>query len=203
MLPKVALLCAAACAASISAAASAQPQTPRPAGVIAAPAATPAAVDPATLPMPDLAFTPTPDIEGNYGKYHFFHREGADFASAYADILECDGYSRGFTQIAGGGVEAPYPYAGTLAGAVGGAIMSGVIDAIAGSAERRRLRRVNMRTCMQFKGYRLYGLPERLWDQFNFTEGLNAVEPARRARMLQLQARVASGPTPTVGEITQ
>ena len=86
---------------------------------------------------------------------------------------------------------------------IGGAIADSIVDAISGSAERRRLRRVNMRTCMQFKGYRLYGLPERLWDQFNFTEGLNVVDAPRRARMLLVQARVASGPTPSVGEITQ
>ncbi|HEX8194336.1 MAG TPA: hypothetical protein VF552_15695 [Allosphingosinicella sp.] len=209
MLPKVALLCAAACAALVSAAAGAEPpRTPRPGGVIAAPAGTPARVDPASIPMPELAFQPTPEIASNYGKYHFFHRAGTDFDAAYADILECDGYSRGFTNSPStGDARVPAPYAGTLAGGIGGvlgaSIASGIADAIWGSSERRRLRRVNMRTCMEFKGYRAYGLPERLWDQFNFTEGMTAVDAPRRARLLQIQARVASGPTPTVGELAQ
>jgi hypothetical protein len=198
MLSKVALSCAAACAALVSGTASAQKRTPPPGGTIAAPAATPVRVDPASIEMPELAFEPTPEIEGNYGKYHYFHRTGTDFDTAYADILECDGYSRGFTHF-NGPVGATNPYGGGIAGA----LADSMIDAIAGSAERRRLRRVNMRTCMQFKGYRVYGLPERLWDRFNFTEGLNAVDAPRRARMLLVQARVASGPTPTVGEITQ
>jgi hypothetical protein len=205
---KVALSCAAALAASTSGAASAQPHSPPPAGTIIAPAATPETVDPATIPMPDLAFEQTPQILGGYGKYHYFHREGTDFATAYADILECDGYSRGFTHSPGtSNAAVPYPHAGTLAGGIGGAIGAGLaagfVDAIWGSSERRRLRRVNMRTCMTFKGYRTYGLPERLWDQFNFTEGMTAVDAPRRARLLQIQARVASGPTPTVGEIVQ
>jgi hypothetical protein len=200
-------LCGIGLVAALSGAAAAQ-RSPPPAGVISAPAATVAAPDPATIPLPDLTFEPTPEIEENYGKYHFFHREGADYATAYADILECDGYSRGFTNTAGGGDAAvPYPYAGTVAGAlggaIGGAIGNSIADAIWGSQERRRLRRVNMRTCMAFKGYRAYGLPERLWDEFNFTEGRTTVEPGRRARMLQVQARVASGPRPQVGEISQ
>lgn len=176
--------------------------------MIEAPAATTLAIDPTTITLPDLAFQATPEIARDFEKYHYFHRAGTDFQTAYADILECDGYSRGFTYNAGtyqGPV--PYPYAGTLAGGIGGAlgatIGNGIADAIWGSAERRRLRRVNMRTCMEFKGYHVYGLPERLWDQFNFTEGLTAVDPARRARMLQIQARVASGPTPQTGELSQ
>ena len=195
-------LCGIGLAAALPGAADAQRRSPPPAGIVALPDAASLAIDPETIPLPDLRFEPTPEIERNYGSNFYFHREDADFTSAYADILECDGYSRGFTYNAGTG-DVPYPHAGTLAGGIGGMVGNALVDAIWGSAERRRLRRTNMRTCMTFKGYRTYGLPGRLWEQFNFEEGLRRVEPARRARLLQIQARVASGPRPLVGEIAQ
>ena len=58
-------------------------------------------------------------------------------------------------------------------------------------------------SCMRFKDYRVYGLPETLWERFNFEEGNRRVPEAERQRLLQLQARVASGPAPAVGEVTQ
>jgi hypothetical protein len=164
-----------------------------------APAAT-AAIDPASLPMPEIAFQPTPDDAGDFDKYFIFHRDDTDFATAYADLQECDGYARGFSYRNYGG-PVPYPYAGTLGGAIGGAIGSAVADAVFGSAERRRLRRVNMRACMQFKDYRRFGLRKSLWERFNFEEGNAHIEEDRRQHLLQLQARVASGPRPLVGEV--
>jgi hypothetical protein len=167
-----------------------------------APEAAPPAIDPSTIEMPNLAFTPTPEIVADYDKYYVFNRAGADFAAANADLQECDAYARGLAfHMAGGTV--PYPYAGTMAGAIGGAIGSAVADAIFGSAERRKQRRMNMRTCMTYKGYRTFGLPKSIWETFNFEEGLSRVDEQRRQRLLQIQARVASGPMPTVGEIVE
>jgi hypothetical protein len=160
------------------------------------------AIDPASIPMPDLSFQPTPEDISNYDKYFYFHRADTDFASAYADLQECDGYARGLAFRAGGG-PVPYPYAGTLGGAIGGAIGSAMADAIFGSAERRKQRRMNMRTCMTYKGYQTFGLRKSLWEEFNFEEGLNAVDEPRRQRLLRIQARVASGPRPQVGEMVE
>lgn len=159
------------------------------------------AVDPAAVAAPALAFHPDEEAANSFDKYFFFHREETDFATAYADILECDGYARGFGYHAGGAV--PAYYAGTLGGALGGAIGSALADAIHGSAERRRMRRANMSTCMGFKEYKAYGLPKELWVQFNFEEGLNRVDEGRRLRLLQAQAKAASGPKPLHGEIAQ
>jgi hypothetical protein len=86
-MPRAGISLLAACAAG---AAVAQPAPP------AATKAT-AAVDPASVPMPKLAFTPDAEIERNYFKYFFFHRDGTDFATAYADLQECDGYARGLS----------------------------------------------------------------------------------------------------------
>jgi hypothetical protein len=167
------------------------------------PAAAPAGplvIDPETIPMPNLAFTPTPEIEGNYDKYYVFNRADTDFATAYADLQECDGYARGLSHRNYGGA-VPYPYAGTIGGVIGGAIGSAMADAIYGSAERRRQRRINMQACMGFKEYRVFGLPKSLWQEFNFEEGNRRVPEERRQQLLQIQARVASGPAPAVGEV--
>jgi len=168
---------------------------------LAAPPPSPA-VDPASVEMPVLAFTPDAEAEKNYDKYFYFHREGTDFATALSDIRECDGYARGLSYNAGG--VTPYmPYGGMLGGAIGGAIGSAMADAIFGSAERRKQRRMNLRTCMGFKEYKTYGLPKELWTKFNFEEGLTAVDEERRQTLLAMQAKVASGPKPTAGEIAQ
>ncbi len=160
--------------------------------------------------MPVLAFQPTEEDVSNFDKYFFFHREGADFATAYADLQECDGYARGLSFRTDPGPNpflnpglVPQTLAGAAGGVIGGMIGNALADAIYGSAERRRQRRINMRTCMGFKGYRTYGLSKSLWEEFNFEEGNATVEEARRQRLLQMQARAASGPAPTVGEITE
>lgn len=156
--------------------------------------------DPAAIPLPDLHFTPTPNAIDNFDKYFFFNRADTDFATAYADLRECDGYARGLSYRTGP-TTVPYPYAGTIGGIIGGVIGDAMSDAIYGSAERRRLRRTNMRICMGFKGYTAFGLPKEIWEQFNFEEGNAHIEEGQRQRYLQMQARAASGPRPTIGEL--
>ncbi|WP_186728724.1 hypothetical protein [Sphingomonas panacisoli] len=150
--------------------------------------------DAASVKMPKLDYKSDGTEAGDFDKYYTFRRADTDFATAYADIAECDGYARGLQS----GVtyqQVPYPYAATLAGAVGGAIGNAMAVAIFGSAEKRRARRVNMRTCMNFKGYARYGLPKSLWDDFNFEEGLGSVNEEKRHRYLMQQALVASSGT--------
>ena len=151
-------------------------------------------VDPATIAMPNLAFTPTPEIEGNYDKYFIFNRAGTHFDTAYADLRECDGFARGLSH-------GPQAGGNSHLGALGGALADAGSDMIYGSAERRKQRRQNMLTCMLFKEYRVFGLPKEIWETFNFEEGNRRVPEGERQRMLQIQARVASGLAPTVGEI--
>ena len=162
-------------------------------------------VDPSTIPLPDLAFTPTARDASNYDKYYYFHRAETEFATAYADLQECDGYARGLPRNeVYPNAPVPYPYAGTMAGAIGGVIGNAIVGAIISaeaSAERRRLRRSIMRTCMGYKGYQAYGLRKSLWETFNFEEGGREFPEDERQRLLRIQARVASGPVPTVGEI--
>jgi len=150
--------------------------------------------DPAKVTMPALAFKDDGTMAADFDKYYAFRRADTDFRTAYADIAECDGYARGL-QSGVGYVQTPYPYAGTMAGAVGGALGSVMASMIFGSGEKRRMRRVNMRTCMNFKGYDRYGLSKDVWDAFNFEEGLSGVSEDKRQVYLKQQALVASSGT--------
>jgi hypothetical protein len=148
------------------------------------------------LTMPVLAFTPTVEDPANYDKYYYFHRKDTDFATAYADVSECDGYARGIVSTYRY-QDAPYPYAGTMAGVAGGMIANAMMAAIFVPGEKRRMRRVNMRQCMGYKGYARYGLSKDKWEAFNFEEGTGAEKEDSRIRALKLQALVASAATPT------
>ena len=173
-----------------------------------APLPPPPNIDPATIEVPDLGFTPTEDIERGYDKYFYFHREGTDFQTAYADIRECDQYARGMMASAGNDAAtqammnqmvAQYGFAGAAGGALG-AVMA---DAIFGSAERRKMRRTNLKRCMGFKEYKTYGLPKDAWSKFNFEEGLSPPSGEERETKLRMQAKIATGPTPNAEEIVQ
>ena len=107
---------------------------------------------------------------------------------------ECDGYARGLSHRDPGGTNAHL-------GIIGGALADIGSDLIYGSAERRRQRRQNMLSCMRFKDYRVFGLPKEIWETFNFEEGNRRVPEGERQRMLRIQARVASGAQPAIGEV--
>lgn len=164
-------------------------------------------IDEAKIKVPDLVFVETDKIVSDYGKYFYFHRAGVDFATAYADIRECDAYARGpyqssdLSSSSTAYADTPYPYTGTMVGAAGGAIGNMMVMSVEVARrteiERSRLRRVNMRTCMGFKGYLRYGLTGGLWGKFNFDA--NAARSMPRSRQLeyfQKQAKIASGPQP-------
>ncbi len=159
----------------------------------------PIEVDPSKVETPALAFAETEDDRRGYDKYFYFSRPGASFADAYQDVRECDALARGVSFHTG--TQVPYPYAGTMAGALGGAVGSLMVDAIFGSAERRRLRRVNLRTCMGFKGYTRHGLNKDLWQRFNFEEGNRTVPDEERQKFLQMQAKAATAGRPSSQEL--
>ena len=155
----------------------------------------PFAVDPATITVPSLTFTSTPELEADFDKYYYFNRADTDFRTALGDLLDCDGLARGLSS-GRGWVDTPYPYANSMAGAAGGIIGNLLVSAIFGSAEIRRLRRVNMRNCMFYKGYQRFGLDKQIWEEFNFEEGLDGVTEEARIGYLRQQAFIASGPRP-------
>ena len=159
-------------------------------------------IDPTTITVPDLAFTPTPNDIENYEKYFYFHRADTDFRTAMADIMTCDKFATGLDSGFRGVDTSPAlynPAISPIAGAAGGLLGNLIASAIVGSAEVRKMRRENMRTCMFYLGYDRYGLAKSIWEQFNFEEGLSRENPVDRLRALRQQARVASAITP-VGE---
>jgi hypothetical protein len=199
----VVFISTAPCAAQEQPAASVQPvaESGAPSSGAAQPAS--AIPSPEGLTMPKLDFAPTPEIEKDFDKYFYFHRADTSFAEAYIDIHECDALASGSSIYLGGnaamaGATAQY---GVLPGAIGSAIGSAIADAIFGSAARREQRRVNLRNCMGFKGYKRYGLSRDLWTEFNFEEGMGRKKEDRRNDALALQALVASGPAPTTKEL--
>jgi hypothetical protein len=160
--------------------------------------------DPATLTMPKLGYEATPQVEDDFDKYFYFHRDGTSFAEAYGDIRECDALASGASIYLGGssaamaGAMAQY---GVLAAGIGSAVGSVLADAIFGSAARRQQRRTNLRNCMGFKGYQRYGTSGDNWKEFNFEEGHGRKKEGERDDALELQALVASGPKPAAKEL--
>ena len=175
-----------------------------------APFATPPAVDPAAVAPVDVRFTPTAEDQEGFEKYFFFHRDNTDFATAYADLNECDSYARAVgpsskyepTNSVVWAMQqqmiAQYGMAGAAGGAIGG-IIGGIIAAEMAAAEQRKMRRKTMRTCMGFKEYQAYGLSKPLWQTFNSDS--TSLKEELRVQYLQMQAKIASGPKPSVGQI--
>lgn len=155
--------------------------------------------------LPDLAFAETPADVETYDKYFYFHRDDTDFDTAFNDISECDALASGISYYGGGDPAMANYYVAQygLAGAAGGVIGSAIADAIFGSAERRRVRRINMRNCMGFKGYARFGMERERWQTFNFEEGFGRVDDEKRTSYLMKQARVASGPKPVTEVLPQ
>lgn len=177
-------------------------------GVSAAQAQTasnpPDAPDPATIAMPALAFTPTAEDDGAYDKFFYFHRDATSFAEAWADIRECDALSSGANIYLSSGPAMNPAFVqqyGALGAGVGGAIGAALADALVGSAMRRAQYRINMRTCMSFKGYKRYALNRALWEQFNFAEGNGRKHESVRNAALAQQALVAAQATPASKEL--
>ena len=133
-------------------------------------------IDVAAIQVPSLDGKAEPGEGDDYDKYYYFHRNETGFKEALADLRDCDGLARGLSRPYSNYTPVPYPYQGTMAGAIGGAIGNMLAVAIFGSAQVRALRRVNMRRCMSFKGYQRYGLAKDIWKEFNFEESFTTIE---------------------------
>ena len=151
------------------------------------------------IEMPELTFDAASVKAKDYEKYFYFHRPDTSFDQAYADVTECDSLGSGINYYMRADDWAIQNQAAQYgaAGLVGGMIGSMLADAIFGSAERRKKKRINVRNCMYYKGYDRYGLEKSLWKEFHFEEGLSRENAEDREAALKQQARVASGPAPT------
>jgi hypothetical protein len=156
--------------------------------------------DPAAVQMPDLGSNPSPGAGGSSEKYYFFHRSDTRFASAFADLRECDDFARGVVTLptpAGSPYgDALYPKADASGGAMANASFGNASASVLGDAllseDARNARRTDIRRCMHYKGYRRFGIEKTLWQKFNFEEGNTSIGEADRQRLLAQQAKVAS-----------
>ncbi|BDI60400.1 hypothetical protein [Qipengyuania nanhaisediminis] len=154
----------------------------------------------AAIPVPETSFDYASVNPKDYEKYFYFHRPETSFDEAYADILECDSLGSGINIYMGAdssSIASAMTQYGVAAGAIGGLVGSVLADAIFGSAERRKMKRINIRQCMFYKGYDRFGLEKDLWQEFHFEEGHGRKDEDERIAALEMQARVASGPRPT------
>lgn len=149
------------------------------------------------IPMPVVEFTATEEDIKDFDKNYYFHREGVDFDTAFADIKECDDLAVGVTRYGG-----TVYYGSTLAGGIGAVIGTAIVQGIFGSAERKKTKRISMRNCMAFKGYNRYGLSKDLMKGFDYMDkykkdkSITLLEATEDEAILYSSARVASGPTP-------
>jgi len=150
--------------------------------------------DAAATPLPDLTFTPKPRDIRNYTEYFYFHKQGITAATALADIRECATYSQHLAPFAPISKFVPY---GRDAGKVDSPIMAnafamwGLVGvAIVGfivSDQQDSMKRGNDRRCMQYKGYKRYGLSSDLWSK---------VSKGKPEEAEQRWAAIAAGPVP-------
>jgi hypothetical protein len=150
---------------------------------------------PQPIAVPDLVAA-----DGKYGnelKYFVFHKQGASFEAARADIAECTLHTvhgrqlkmPAFVAWDDNDRQAEAVEFNGAYGLVGLAIYS----IIAGPLERS-LRQEVMMACMLPRGYDRYSVSEETWKQIH--EGDNV--PA----LIDLQATIASGPVPRTPKVT-
>ncbi|MBX9859628.1 MAG: hypothetical protein K2Y20_08580 [Sphingomonas sp.] len=144
--------------------------------------------DPEKIPLPTLSFTETPADVGDYDKYFYFARANTDFATAFADIKDCDDLARNPS--------------GKWKSAGAGGILGALLDsAMNEGPAARATRRVSMRRCMFYKGYSRFGLPRALWVRFNFEEAMVKKGEQERDAYMRLQARAAAAGIPATKEL--
>jgi hypothetical protein len=152
--------------------------------------------DPASVVVPDLTFTPTKRDPNHYWEYFAFHKAGATYQKAFADLVECAGYSHYL--VASGPVPKVVMFgdgrkiARDDAAPMFAGVVPSIIFAMASNSVNHSVERANTRRCMAYKDYKRYGLNSAIWDKIS--DGSEVVIIARLAL-------IASAPTPPAVEI--
>ncbi len=148
--------------------------------------------DPTKIIMPNLVFTPDEKIVKKYHIYFYFHKNGVDFATALADIRECEYYST-FGEVT---VAPPtfVPYGGELQVdrkankyKLQPGLMPLVFAPMVMGPLLRRMHNAGMRNCMAFRDYSRYGLNQEISESI---DNVGLVE------QVLTRAKIASGPKP-------
>ncbi len=167
----------------------------------------PALPDPASLSVPDVTAS-DPKVQSDGYKFFYFYNPSVSFSEAALDIAECRSFlmSGAAPKVPGfipwvepvnrkivrgpGMINAAY---GPLGIALSIGINQGLAAIIMPKMERG-LRNNKLRRCMEPRGYSRYALPEESWKTLN--EG-------DEGKLILMQAKLASGPKPVLGEVKE
>lgn len=153
--------------------------------------------DVATIALPDVSIDGNPKAAKEGYKFFFFQNPDVSFAEAYADLVEC----RSFLVVGPlSGVPGFRPWVEPVRREIRPnysnpyGIVGTALNAIIAPKIERGSRNNRMRRCMEPRGYKRFALPEAAWEQINKGD---------EKAILLMQAKLASGPTPTAGEVRE
>lgn len=159
--------------------------------------------DPATITVPDTSASDPEVLKEGY-KFFYFHNPSVSFAEASADIAECRSFlASGAPPSVPGFIPWTEPVKrkqnsgpgmfGATYGLIGVGITAGLAAIIMPKMERG-VRNNKLRRCMEPRGYSRFALPEASWKVLNQGD---------EKQLILMQARLASGPRPVLGEVTE
>jgi len=159
--------------------------------------------DPATITVPDTSANDPEVLKEGY-KFFYFNNPSVSFAEAAADIAECRSFlASGAPPSVPGFIPWTEPVKrkqnggpgmfGATYGLIGVGITAGLAAIIMPKMERG-VRNNKLRRCMEPRGYARFALPEASWKVLN--EG-------DEKQLILMQAKLASGPRPAQGEVTE
>jgi hypothetical protein len=152
--------------------------------------------DSTTIPVPEIVASADPKVQKEGDKFFFFYNPSVSFTEAHADITECRGFlpNDGLAELPSfrpwvepvkrGVTRHTAPY-----GLVGAAMAAILLPRVQRGAANNKLRR-----CMEPRGYIRYAIVEADWDKLNEGE---------EATIIAIQAKLASGPQPSVPELRE
>lgn len=140
--------------------------------------------------IPDLRFVPNGTDVQKFPRNFFAHKRGVSFAVALEDLGACDRISAVTQSPFAGGVDfVPFGPTTTVRPEVErrGIPGGGLLVALGDSLVSRNIRLANLRECLMYKGYTLYGVTSKAWE---------AIEAGGPEAALRIRAKLASGSDP-------
>jgi hypothetical protein len=153
--------------------------------------------DPAKLTMPPLPLAYTDKDLRSADSRYYYHKDGASYLSAFAEMTLCTQDSHTVTLVARPPDFAPAGSAIPARDQRGTVIANawatyGLVGGLLGAYVEGEMQEGEMRLCMSYRGYKRYAVSREAYREL--TRGSDADTMAR-------QALAASGPTPLGGEV--
>jgi hypothetical protein len=149
-----------------------------------------------SVTLPPITYGTDPKVAANGYKFFFFHNAALTYAEAAADLADCHAQlATGATLLLPAFVPwteqnlRPIERGFSPYGLAGEAIL-----AIIGPKLERGQRNNRMRLCMERRGYVRYAIDQAAYD---------AIWEGEPARVLAMQAKLATGPAPAAPVVTE